>query len=378
MTVTTHFFDADWVLHSRPLNTKEVDGSHTAERIRQALEEELEEGEIIGEDGNASKLIAIATDNAANMKAAVSHTDATHIPCLGHTVNLAVKAGLATPRASRLNAKVKWVVENFHRMQAAEALRKKQTADDVVKALRLIQDVETGWTATSDMMERALKLKDHVQSILTSSEKRDVRDMALSAEDWFEVKELCAVLTPLCESMTELCGDQYCTASMLAVILPQVRQLLTPKEEDSPVAFQFKKAAKQNFAGRYIDQSFESLISQSCFLDPRCKSFFFITDELTRDNTKKLTIEAVKTKLRLFSHPSEKGQSESSMPVGSEPPTKKLKGFARVLSSALSRDSPAGTSSNTPAVSQVEAIDLEVSQYLAIEPPSVQTTPPEW
>ena len=48
------------------------------------------------------------------------------------------------------------------------------------------------------------KLKDHPQSILTSSEKRDVRDMALSAEDWFEVKELYGVLTALCESMTEL------------------------------------------------------------------------------------------------------------------------------------------------------------------------------
>ena len=374
MTVTTHFFDSDWVLHSRPLNTKEVDGSHTADRIRNALEEEVKEWGIVREDGNATKLVAIATDNAANMKAAVEPMDAPHIPCLGHTVNLAVKAGLATPRASRLRAKVKRVVEYFHRStQAAEALRKKQQASDVSKPLRLIQDVETRWTATSDMMERALKLKDHLQSILTSSEKRDVRDMALSAEDWFEVKELCGVLTPLCESMTELCGDKYCTASMLAVILPQIRQLLTPKEEDTPVTFQFKDAAKANFGNRYTSLSFQDVINKASFLDPRCKSFFFIADD-TREITKQSTVEAVKTELRKL--PEISAPEKSNEPAGPEPQAKKLKGFARVLSSALSHDSPA--ISSTPTVTQAEIIDLEVSQYLAIEPPPVQTTPPEW
>ena len=68
------------------------------------------------------KVVAVCTDNAANITAAVKLK---HLPCFAHTLNLVVQKGVATLAAIQM--KVKAIVAHFHRSTvAAEKLRSLQ------------------------------------------------------------------------------------------------------------------------------------------------------------------------------------------------------------------------------------------------------------
>ena len=61
---------------------------HTAENLRDEL---LLEG----------KVVAVCTDNAANITAAVKLAKLKHLPCFAHTLNLVVQKGVASSVLSR-------------------------------------------------------------------------------------------------------------------------------------------------------------------------------------------------------------------------------------------------------------------------------------
>ena len=91
MTVTAHFIRVvkgyKMQLDAKVLNTVYLPGTHDAAAIYKTLTD------IASSWGILDKVIAVVTDHAANMKAAVNLSQGKwlHVPCFAHTLNLLVK-----------------------------------------------------------------------------------------------------------------------------------------------------------------------------------------------------------------------------------------------------------------------------------------------
>lgn len=110
MAVTAHFIQ-DWKLESCLLDCFHMSVRHTAENIRNELIRVAQDFEI------TRKIVAVVTDNAANVVAAIRLTGWTHYPCLAHTINLLVRKALEI--VAEIQQKIKMVVEHFHRSTVA-------------------------------------------------------------------------------------------------------------------------------------------------------------------------------------------------------------------------------------------------------------------
>ena len=109
ITVTCHFISESWQMLSFVLETFNLCVSHTAENIAAELFQIADEWNI------TEKVVAIVTDNAANMVAAVRITGWKHIPCFAHTLNLIVQAALSADKATAdLKKKCKDIVTFSH------------------------------------------------------------------------------------------------------------------------------------------------------------------------------------------------------------------------------------------------------------------------
>ena len=88
ITITCHYIDSSWSLHSVILTTTNMQKDHTAETIADELKAATDEWGII------QKIVAVVTDNAANIVAAIRLNGWKHVPCFAHILNLIVQDAL--------------------------------------------------------------------------------------------------------------------------------------------------------------------------------------------------------------------------------------------------------------------------------------------
>ena len=111
ITVTCHFIDKLWELHSFVLCTYQVTMSHTAENIAAELKNVASDWNI------AHKIYCLVTDNASNMVAAAKLTGWRHIPCFAHTLNSIVQEATdKDPELSQLRQKCQNIVTFLSRV----------------------------------------------------------------------------------------------------------------------------------------------------------------------------------------------------------------------------------------------------------------------
>ena len=118
LTITVHFIHS-WELKSLVLATIKFSVEHNAEHIAAELKK------VTNHWGITHKVVAIVTDNASNMVAAVKITGWTHIHCFAHTLNLVVQEAIKNdPTLLLIKKKCKDIVTFFHQsVNAAEKLR---------------------------------------------------------------------------------------------------------------------------------------------------------------------------------------------------------------------------------------------------------------
>lgn len=158
ISVTSHFFDINNELKMFLLDCYKYDDSHTSNNLASELKRIAEEWNI------QDKVVAIASDNAANIVAAIKQTEWKHIPCFAHTLNLIVQDSLK--EISDIKCKIKSIVEFFKRsVKASESLKRKQEKLSV-PVLSLKQDVTTRWNSTFLMFKRILEVKNPYYQLL--------------------------------------------------------------------------------------------------------------------------------------------------------------------------------------------------------------------
>ena len=214
ITVTCHFISESWQMLSFVLETFNLCVSHTAENIAAELLRIADEWNI------TEKVVAIVTDNAANMVAAVRITGWKHVPCFAHTPNLIVQAALSANKATAdLKKKCKDIITFFNQStKASDKLEEVQRQLGLPEA-KLIQDVETRWNSTFYMFQRIVELQEAITTTLCLQGRNE---MCLSAADKEHLKKTIDVLQPFETATTEMSAEKYVSMSK---IIPLARSL---------------------------------------------------------------------------------------------------------------------------------------------------------
>lgn len=99
------------------LCTKELRGSHTAARIAESISSTLDELDISRE-----VVVAVTTDDVLNYVNAVRNLGICNVPCLAHTLNLAVHKGLEVKAIDTALSRLKQTAAHFGRSPSGTCL----------------------------------------------------------------------------------------------------------------------------------------------------------------------------------------------------------------------------------------------------------------
>lgn len=153
-----------------------VPGQHTADKICAQLTRITEEW------GITDKILAVVTDNGANMVAAVRKAGWTHYPCFAHNLNLLVKDSIkALPDLLELQQKSGAIAAFFHHSTKATDKRKDIQERQKFPEQKLIQAVKTRWNSVFHMWQRLLGQKEAVTTVLYLLGKNS---LCLNEEEW--------------------------------------------------------------------------------------------------------------------------------------------------------------------------------------------------
>ena len=260
MTVAAHFVNNEYELKSYVLQTRELDERHTAEHLAKELENcALEWG---------LNKPTVVSDNASNILKAVKILNWRSVPCLAHTINLAAKTGLRVNFVSKLLAKSRDIVGYFKRnAYATSTLHKKQSLLQM-KELNLIQDVDTRWNSTYDMLERLLNQTAPIHATFAESDIRRDRSVLLTTDEQPSAEELLIVLKELKTATTIVCDQKTPSISMILPVLMKLKKSLSVSDSDSNLVKAVKTAALGNLNTRYIDENLNLHLIVCTLLDP--------------------------------------------------------------------------------------------------------------
>lgn len=112
-------------------------------------------------------MIAVVTDNGANMVSAVHKAGWKHYACIAHALNLVIKDGIkAVPEVAQLLTKCSSIVSFFHHSAKATGKLKQIQKQLKVAEHKLIQSVETRWNSVFYMLERLHEQRKTVTTAL--------------------------------------------------------------------------------------------------------------------------------------------------------------------------------------------------------------------
>ena len=276
LTVTAHFITELWEMESKVLLTREMPERHTGVHISERLMKATVEWKI------SEKVVAVVRDNAANMVLASQLLeDWDDLPCFGHTLQLAVKAGLDLAIISRLTAMCRKIVGHFkHSVVAMGALREKQQSMNIAQHA-LVQDIATRWNSTYLMYERLAEQRWAVYAVIHDEQvtPSDQRHLDLKPDQWDLLLQLVVVLKPLQVATTALSLDQNVSSSLIhPVVNGLVNCHLKVRESDLAMVKRFKEVVTGEVLQRFPFHP-ESVAVLSAALDPRYHHLDFLSDQ---------------------------------------------------------------------------------------------------
>ena len=274
--LTGHFISKNWELYAKVLATRHVRNRHTGENIAHEIKNLIKEFKI-------DLCAGLVTDNAANMSVAADKLGLRHVGCFAHTLQLAIEDGLKVPQIAKTLTVSRQLVSHFnHSLLATNALLNKQTS---TPKLKLVQDIQTRWNSSFYMLQRLLKLRVPIYTVIFDEAITKVGDRArLDIKDsyWKIIEDVIPILEPLAD-ITEVLGkENEPTASAVYVLLFKVfNQVLCHDLGESSVIKDLKVKIKEGLQKRFkvdsngapvTDIIASSPLLLASVLDPRYKS----------------------------------------------------------------------------------------------------------
>ncbi|XP_067678487.1 E3 SUMO-protein ligase ZBED1-like [Haliotis asinina] len=292
LTITSCHINKDWEIVNLVLQTRVLNESHTAQNIADELQSAVQNWRVNTTVG----FPPVTTDNAANITKAVNLCKSNlHVPCLAHTLNLAVQKSLKVKEVSHILGKMRKIVGFFHRSPPANQVLRDRAVLLALPNHDLIIDCVTCWNSAFDMVARFLEMREAIITALVAKETSKTKgDLpSLTDNEISLAEEVVHFLKPMKDMTTLLCSEGTPTAS---VIMPLKHHLLTvalrPDDADSATIKEMKEIMTSDLQPRYVKQA--DLLYCASAVDPRFKHLPFLSDEEKYDVFKKVTTETAR------------------------------------------------------------------------------------
>ncbi|KAG8377566.1 hypothetical protein BUALT_Bualt08G0046500 [Buddleja alternifolia] len=273
MVITGHWIDENWVLQKRVLNFVHLPPPRRGIEIANTL------WECLAEWGIQSKVYSVSVDNAsvndtaiANLRIFVRYVNKLlcggalfHVRCCAHILNLIAQNGL-----DEIRDIIDIVRDSVEYVRRSDARLKIFT--EIVKQLniperKLIDDCQTRWNSTYEMLATAIKYKD----VFPRFADRDQHyRMCPTDEDWEKVEKVISVLEVFWITTHIISGSDYPTSNLFLNEVSRVKELLDKKSLETDDFIQNMVVEMKKKFDKYWGEC-NLLMSIAAVLDPRCK-----------------------------------------------------------------------------------------------------------
>ena len=346
--LTSHYISPGWELKGRVLETHKVSERHTGDNIASIMQCAVSQWGIEG------KVSAVTTDNANNIVRGMAILDWPHVCCAGHTLQLAIKAGLGLESVSYITSHCRKVVGHFKHSYVAQTELETMQAALNLPVHTLMQDVSTRWNSTYLMLNRLVEQQAAVNAVLMKSRVSTVRQLVLNPAMVSQMECIVTVLEPLAEATTMLSQEKNVSLSIVKPILSALlKKHLYPSEVDTALMSQMKAVISARIEGLYSNREMTNrLMCLASVLDPRFKALKFLPAA-----ERAATIGFLETAATTLEN---RGmQSEESEESEGEPLPKRKKSLLDFTDSGDSSDS------TSPGIRRAHITEREVSLYRA-------------
>ncbi|XP_074595168.1 E3 SUMO-protein ligase ZBED1-like isoform X2 [Brevipalpus obovatus] len=246
------------------------ESASTGEEIARTLSEILDDWNIKKED-----VMCLVTNGAGNMRVAseILLGKSKHFICYAHRLNNAAQSAFKdTPEVNQILMKVKAIVQFSNQSNNfSDILRSVQMNDDLDggKALKLIQSVETRWNSVYLMIERFIKLFDHISLAIIKHPKDPPPQVSRLEKE--VLIDLVKILEPLFIVTNEMSGDIYPTLSKVIPITYGLKKAINVIQVHSQVGQKFQDRLSFQLNERLGNPKSTLMCAVATFLDPRFK-----------------------------------------------------------------------------------------------------------
>ena len=366
ISFTIQYLDPDWKLEAHYLETQFFPDNHSAQNIRDILENMLDEWNIRKEN-----LVSVTTDNATNMVKAFTEFPDLWFGCFGHNLNLAISKALRMQRVDTAVKACRHLVQGFSR-----SWRRRRDLNDKLTAKKmthkaLIHDVVTRWGSTFKMLKRFLDLQQTVCETLAGD--RGAWHLMPKDSHIRVIEQVSQLLEPLSDFTDALASEKRVTLSAIIPVMGHITgDILADKDGDSNLMSEMKKSIRDDLQARYTDNAIRAM-RMACLIDPRFKKNF-LEEPIAATTMNNCVKEAVRISEQLPGEYHENTSSDSPSPtsITQKPGDKSLAGLLKKIAAA--RQQRGGETSS----SIEDKINKEIQQYLSLPPISAEEDPLVW
>ncbi|RVE46089.1 hypothetical protein evm_009253 [Chilo suppressalis] len=266
LAVTVHFFNQQVELKSFLLECIQFPDRHTAANLALELKRITDIWQI------TDKIVAVTSDNACNIKAAIRLNNWRQIPCFAHTLNLVVQSALR--EIKDITTKIKHIVEVFRRSPLASERLKNMQKKLGEPLLKLKQDVATRWNSTCDMFERVLKTKNSVMSTIAIDYPDTIN---MTSEDIEVLESAIKILSFFKDVTEEMSSEKNVTISEVILISNALKKkclkFLSSPHPDCVT--RMAEVLLHEITSRFSGIEDNNIFAESTVLDPRFKKYGF-------------------------------------------------------------------------------------------------------
>ncbi|XP_024875341.1 zinc finger BED domain-containing protein 1-like, partial [Temnothorax curvispinosus] len=273
--VTIHYLSEDLVMKNGCLGVFPLHTNHTAEYLTECLNSVINDFKL-----DRKKIMAITSDGAANIKAAVHNVVGSerHIWCFAHFLShLVPKILKDMPEINNIIATVKKIVVLIRRsVVATDELKRLQILDGKTEGtvLKFILDVPTRWNSTLYMLERFLALEQYVYAVTLKCKRSDIPDMLTHSQ--IEVlQEVVSLMKPIEYVIKEISGSKYPTCSTIIPIIHCMTLSIEQVKPSTNNGSSFQKKLLESIQDKFKNVENNMILAVPTILDPRFKRIDF-------------------------------------------------------------------------------------------------------
>ncbi|KAL1278883.1 hypothetical protein QQF64_025556 [Cirrhinus molitorella] len=273
LSLTAHWIDQDFVLKKAILHSQECPGSHTAAAIATAFEGMTEKWKI-----PKANVHVVLRDNARNMSKATEEFGVPSLPCMAHTLHLAVHEGVLSQRSvADVVALGKKIVGHFKHSQLASSRLQSIQKELGIPIKSLKQDVATRWNSTFYMMESLVEQKRALAAYAAEFEL----PASLTANQWGILENMITLLAPFEQLTREISSAEASAADVIPAVVALTRLLGKSSDADRGVRTA-KEILLKAVSDRFSGVQCEPLYLVATMLDARYKDRYFDDDKKMR------------------------------------------------------------------------------------------------